>query len=196
AKVVCDGQATVKTVRAVRLVSAARVYPSLADLDAARMPLQLGSLEAGDPTVFILELDVPERPAVRARLAQVGVTYRVPAQGYRGEAPPGDLTVEFTPEEALAAAVDPEVMGYVQQRSVDSLVRQASEQAQTDPERAARTLQVARSMTQRLGNRQMTVALGQAEEELRTRGTISAGTRKTIKLGARTQTMKVGGPDA
>jgi Ca-activated chloride channel family protein len=41
----------------------------------------------------------------------------------------------------------------------------------------------------------MTVALGQAEDELRSRGTISIGTRKTIKLGARTQTMKVGPAD-
>ncbi len=80
-QVVSDVQATVKTVRDVRLVSAARVYPSLADLDAAQAPLQLGSLEAGDHTIFILELDVPERPAVRARLAQIGVTYRVPGRG-------------------------------------------------------------------------------------------------------------------
>ena len=50
-------------------------------------------------------------------------------------------------------------------------------------------------MTQRLGNRGMTVALGKAEDELRSRGTISIGTRKTIKLGARTQTMKVGPAD-
>jgi Ca-activated chloride channel family protein len=86
-------------------------------------------------------------------------------------------------------------MGYVQQRNVDHLVRQATEQAQTNPAQAAKTLQVARAMTQRLGNRGMTLALGKAEEELRADGTISAGTRKTIKLGARTQTMKVGSPD-
>ena len=93
--------------------------------------------------------------------------------------------------------VDPEVMGYVQQRNIDNLVRQATEQAGTNPEQAARTFQLARSMTQRLGNRGMTVALGKAEEELRSSGTISIGTRKTIKLGSRTQTMKVGpGEDA
>jgi Ca-activated chloride channel family protein len=194
-QVVADVQLTVKTVRDVRLVSATRVYPSLADLDASKVPLQLGSLEAGDHSIFILELDVPERPAVRARLAQLGVTYQVPAQGYRGEIPPVDMTVEFTTDESLTASVDPEVMGYVQQRNVDNLVRQASEQAKTNPAQAAKTLQVARAMTQRLGNRGMTVALGKAEDELRSSGTISAGTRKTIKLGARTQTMKVGSPD-
>jgi Ca-activated chloride channel family protein len=194
-QVVSDVQVTVKTVRDVKLVSATRVYPSLADLEPTQMPLHLGSLEAGDQTVFILELDVPARPAVRARLAQVGATYLVPAQGYRGEVPPVDLVVEFTSEEALAATVDSEVMGYVQQRNVDHLVRQAASQAEHNPQQAARTLQVARGMTQRLGNRGMTVALGRAEEELRNNGTISAGTRKTIKVGARTQTMKVDGPD-
>jgi len=194
-QVVSDVQLTLKTVRDVRLVSATRAYPSLADLDPAQSPLQLGSLEAGDHTVFVLELDVPERPAVRARLAQVGLTYWVPAERYRGEAPPIDLTVEFTTDQALAAAVDPEVMGYVQQRNVDNLVRQAMEQARTNPEQAAKTLGIARSMTQRLGNRGMTVALGKAEQELRDGGTISVGTRKTIKLGARTQTMKVGPAD-
>ncbi len=194
-QVVSDVQVTVKTVRDVRLVSATRVYPSLADLDATQVPLQLGSLEADDRTVFVLELDVPERPAVRARLAQVGVTYWVPAERYRGEVPPFDLVVEFTAEEALAAAVDAEVMGYVQQRNVDNLVRQAADQARSNPEQAAKTLQVARGMTQRLGNRGMTVALGKAEEELRGTGAISEGTRKTIKVGARTRTMKVGGPD-
>jgi Ca-activated chloride channel family protein len=194
-QVIADVEATVKTVRDVRLVSVARVYPSLADLDAAQTPLQLGSLEAGDHTIFILELDVPERPAIRARLAQIGVTYRVPGQGYRGEITPIDVTVEYTTDEALAASVDPEVMGYVQQRNVDSLVRQATQQAETNPEQAARTLRIARSMTQRLGNRGMTVALGKAEDELKSRGTIAIGTRKTIKLGARTQTMKVGPGD-
>jgi Ca-activated chloride channel homolog len=194
-QVISDVQLTLQTVRDVRLVSAMRVYPSMAELDPTQTPLQLGSLEAGDHTIFILELDVPERPTVRARLAQLAVTYAVPAAGYRGESPPMDVVVEFTTDESLTASVDPEVMGYVQQRNVDALVRQATEQAETNPEQAARTLQVARSMTRRLGNIGMTMALGKAEDELRDGKTISIGTRKTIKLGSRTQTMKVGAGD-
>ena len=195
-QVVSDVRLTVRTVRDARLVSAMRAYPNLADIDPAREPLALGNVEAGDHTVFILELDLPARPPVRTRLAQLGLTYLVPAQGYRGEIAPQELVVEFTEDEALAAAVDSEVMGYVQQRNVDSLVRQATEQAKSNPEQAARTLQVARSMTQRLGNAGMTLALGRAVDELRGNGTIRLGTVKTIKLGARTQTMKAGGPDA
>jgi Ca-activated chloride channel family protein len=194
-QVVADVQATLRTVRDVRLVSATRVYPSLADLDDSRTPLDLGSLESGDATAFILELDVPARPAARVRLAQLGLTYRVPGAGYRGEAPPLDLVAEFTADDALASAVDPEVMGYVQQRNVDGLVRQAAEQAKRDPARAAKTLQLARSITERLVNRPMTAALGRAQEELQQGGTLAPGTLKTIKLGARTQTMKVSSPD-
>jgi Ca-activated chloride channel family protein len=194
-QVVADVQMTLRTVRDVKLVSAMRAYPSLSDIDATADPLALGNVEAGDHTVFILELDIPERPPVRARIAQVGITYLVPAQGYRGEIPIQDLVIEFTDDEALAAQVDPEVMGYVQQRNVDALVRQATEQAKTNPEQARKTLQVARSMTQRLGNRSMTQALGQAEEELKTSGTLAVGTRKTIKLGARSATVKAAGPD-
>ncbi len=194
-QVVSDVQLTIKTVRDVRLTSAMRAYPNLADVDTSRSPLVLGNVEAGDHTVFILELDLPERPPLRTRLAQLGVTYWVPAQQYRGEVSPQDLVVEFTDDESLAAQVDPEVMGYVQQRNVDNLVRQATQQAKSNPEQAAKTLQLARSMTQRLGNHGMTMALGQAEEELKSKGTIAIGTAKTIKLGSRTQTMKVGGPD-
>ena len=194
-QVVSDVRVTLRMVRGVRLASAMRAYPSLADVDTSRDPLALGSIEAGDHTVFILEFDLPERPALRARLAQVGTTYQVPAQQYRGEIPPQDLTVEFTDDEALAAQVDPEVMGYVQQRNVDNLVRQAAEQAKHNPEQAGKTLQLARSMTQRLGNSGMTMALGKAEEELKSTGTIAVGTSKTIKLGSRTQTMKVSGPE-
>ena len=194
-QVISDVRVTLRTVHGVRLASAMRAYPSLADVDASREPLALGSIEAGDHTVFVLEFDLPERPPLRARLAQLGTTYQVPAQQYRGEIAPQDLTVEFTDDEALAAQVDPEVMGYVQQRNVDNLVRQATEQAKHNPEQAGKTLQLARSMTQRLGNSGMTMAIGKAEEELRSTGTIAVGTSKTIKLGSRTQTMKVAGPE-
>src|SRR3712207_9049379 len=69
-QVVSDVRLTVRTVRDARLVSAMRAYPNLADLDPAREPLALGNVEAGDHTIFILELDLPARPPVRARVAQ------------------------------------------------------------------------------------------------------------------------------
>ncbi|NJK44217.1 MAG: hypothetical protein HC933_07955 [Pleurocapsa sp. SU_196_0] len=49
-------------------------------------------------------------------------------------------------------------------------------------------------MTVKLGNAAMTQVLDQAKSELETGKGISAGTAKTIKMGAKTQTIKVGGP--
>ena len=47
-------------------------------------------------------------------------------------------------------------------------------------------------MTQRLGNNNMTQALDRALEELNTSKTISLGTAKTLRIGAKTQTIQSG----
>ena len=51
-------------------------------------------------------------------------------------------------------------------------------------------------MTKRIGNAAMTRVLEGALDELNKTGSISAGTRKTVALGGKTKTMKVGGPAA
>ncbi|MHA0036346.1 hypothetical protein ACXXDK_16335 (plasmid) [Deinococcus sp. PESE-38] len=99
------------------------------------------------------------------------------------------MVVEFTGEEALAARIDPEVMGWVQQRNIEGLVAQATREANQNPEQAAKTLEQARAMTQRLGNGAMTQALDRAIGELGSSKTISLGTAKTLKIGAKTQTL-------
>jgi Ca-activated chloride channel family protein len=128
------------------------------------------------------------------RLAQLGLTYEVPGQGYRGEVPPMDLLAEFTTDEALAAKIDPQVMQWVQQRNIEMLVKQATAEARTDPSKAAKTLELARNMTVKLGNSAMTQALDRAVGELKSSKTLSIGTAKTIKIGAKTQVLK-SGPD-
>jgi Ca-activated chloride channel family protein len=64
--------------------------------------------------------------------------------------------------------------------------------ATVDAGRARQTLQVARNMTQKLGNAGMTQMLDNALNELNKTGTISANTGRTVALGGRTQTMKAG----
>jgi Ca-activated chloride channel family protein len=194
-EVVTDLQATVSVVRGVKLESFTRVYPSIAEVGLAEQPYRLGNIAAGDFTVFTLEFTVAglARPPARARIAQVGLAGHVPGLGRRDELPPQDLFVNFTSDEAAVAAVDPEVLGYVQQKNVDQMVQQAVRQATIDPGRARQTLQVARNMTQRVGNAGVTKMLDNALDELNKTGTISAGTRRTVGLGGRTMTMKPGG---
>ncbi|MGV3719419.1 MAG: vWA domain-containing protein [Actinomycetota bacterium] len=197
-EVVTDLQATVGTVRDVKLASITRVYPSLAELIVAQQPYRLGNIPAGDYTVFILEFNVEglQRPPSRARLARVGLSGHVPGLGRQDELEPQDIFIEFTTDEAAIAQVDPEVLGYVQQKNVDNMVQQAVRQSTIDASQARRTLQAAVGMTQRLGNEAVTQMLENALDELNQNGALSAGTRKTVALGGRTKTMKPGGTQA
>lgn len=180
----------VKTVKDVTLDRVTRVYPTQSEVDLKATPHPLGNAVKGDWTVFILEFTLPARPASRIRLAQMGLTYEVPGKGYRGEVPPRDIVVEFTTDETLTAKIDPQVMQWVQQRNIEMLVKQATQEARTDPAKAAKTLELARNMTIKLGNTAMTRALDQAVGELKSSKTISIGTAKTIKIGAKTQVLK------
>jgi Ca-activated chloride channel family protein len=197
-EVVTDLQASVALVKGVSLDKLTRVYPSLCEVSLSGQPYRLGNIEAGDYTVFILELTVSgiARPPSRVRLARVGLTGHAPGLGRRDEFDPQDLYLAFTTDEAAVAAVDPEVLGYVQQTNVDRMVQEAVRQATVDAGRARKTLQVAAGMTRRLGNSAMTQMLENALEELNKTGTISAGTRKTVALGGRTKTIKTGSTKA
>lgn len=195
-EVVTNLEFTMRGVKGVTLDRVTRVYPFLAESELQRFEggakAKGGNLEAKDQTAFLLEMTLPPRPPARVRIAQIGLTFDVPGEGRRGEIPPVDVVVEFTFDENLTAQVNPNVMGYVQQRNLEGLVKQAAKEAQSNPQQAAKTIEIARAMTVRLGNTAMTQALDQAKAELESSKTIQAGTAKTIKMGAKTQTIKVG----
>ena len=193
-----EAVAHLRGVKGVTLDRVTRVYPFLSESEL--VPFQggakskAGNLEANDQTAFLLELTLPPRPPARVRIAQIGLTFDVPGEGRRGEIPPVDVVVEFTFDEGATASVNPTVMGYVQQRNLEGLVKQAAAQAQSNPQAAAKTIELARAMTVKLGNAAMTQVLDKASAELASGQGISAGTAKTIKMGAKTQTIKVRGP--
>jgi Ca-activated chloride channel family protein len=193
-EVVTDLRATVSTVKGVQLNAITRVYPSLAEATASGGAYRLGNLAAGDYTVFVLEFTVSgfARPPSRVRIAQLGLTGEVPGLGRKEEIPPHDLFITFTDDARQVSEVDAEVLGYVQQKNVDRMVRDAVSVAASDPAKAQQTLQAAVGMTQRLGNPLMTRILQGALNELSRSGTISVGTRKTVSLGGRTKTVKTG----
>lgn len=191
-EVVTDVALSVRCVKEVSLDRITRVSPTQTEVNLQQAPHYLGNIDHGG-AVYILEFNLPARPAVKVRLAQIGITYQVPGADYRGELPPIDVLVEFSGDEARAGAIDPEVMQWVQQRNIEMLVLQATQQAQRDPEQAQKTLEVARSMTQRLGQSNMTVALDRAINELGSSKTISLGTAKTLKIGSKTQTLRQDG---
>lgn len=194
-EVVTDLQMSIELVKGIQLDNVTRVYPSLAEVAmTGAMPYRLGNVVAGDYTVFILEFTIAgfPRPASRARIARLGLSGHIPGLNRRDELAPQDLFVNFTGDETATAHVEPEVLGYVQQKNVDRMVQEAVRLATTNAAGARQTLQAAIGMTQRLGNAGVSQMLTTAINELDRTGTISSGTRKTVSLGARTRTMKTG----
>lgn len=181
---------SIRSIKDVVLDRITRVMPTQTEVDLGAQPHALGNVEVGSGSTYILEFTLPARPPARMRLAQIGLTYEVPGANYRGEIPPLDVIVEFTQDEARAASVHADVMQWVQQRNIEMLVMQATKEAARNPEQAAKTLEQARNMTVRLGNSAMTQALDQAIGELSGSKTISLGTTKTLRLGAKTQTLQ------
>jgi Ca-activated chloride channel family protein len=109
------------------------------------------------------------------------------------EFPPKELFVTFTNDDSAIAQIDPEVLDYVQQKNVDNLVVQATRLlAQGKTQEARQTLQLALQTTQRLNNPGQTRLLQNALEELNRTGTISENTRRTLRAGGRTMTVKSG----
>ena len=184
---------TVKTVKGVKLTRIVRAYPSQAEFPLTQEPYHIGNAAANDETVFILEFAVESRAASRVRIAQIGLTYDVPGQNRRGELPPQNLVAQFVAGQNFSAQVDQEVMSYVQQCNIAQLVTEATKIAEKNPQRAEELLETARRMTQRIGNQAMAESLTEAQEELRLTRRISSGTSKTIKMGSKGKTVRIGG---
>ena len=181
----------VKTVEGVKLNRVTRVYPDQAEFPLTEQPHPIGVALGDDETVFILEFDVDSRVSCRVRLAQLGLTYDVPGQKRRGELTPQNVVVQFIAGQNGAAQVDQEVMGYVQQRNISQLVGNATKIADSNPEQAEKLLETARRLTVKIGNKAMEESLNDAQDELRKTRKISAGTRKTVKMGSKGKTVKM-----
>jgi Ca-activated chloride channel family protein len=190
-EVFTDLQATVRLVRGVKLASITRVYRSLAEVDLAQKPYRLGNVIAQDYTVFILEFTVGglERPPSRVQLAQVVLEGHAPGLDRREEFPL-QLAVEFTDDEPATAAVDPEVMNYVQQRNVDRLLHEALRLGPDQRHRVHDLLRAAAELASASGNAAVARMVQEAIQELQMTHELSAQRRKTILLGFRTRTIR------
>ncbi|UJB68988.1 VWA domain-containing protein [Acaryochloris sp. 'Moss Beach'] len=184
---------TVKTVKGVDLIRVLRAYPDQAEFSIGKAPHIIGNASANDETVFILEFNIASRQASRARIAQIGLTYDVPGQNRRGELQPQNLIVQFTSDQGGITQVDQEVMDYMQQCNIANIVGQATKIADKEPQKAQELLETAHRMTVRIGNKELMESLGNAQDELRKTQKISSGTRKTIKMGSKGKTVRMGG---
>ncbi|GGJ54162.1 vWA domain-containing protein [Deinococcus roseus] len=189
-EVVTQVNLSVKTVKDVVLNRVTKVHPTQTEVQLQQGPMLLGNLSGPSGATFVLEFTLPARPPARIRVAQLGFTYQVPGANFTGEVPPIDVVAEFTPNEEVAGRLKPQVMQFVQQRNIEGMVSQAIQEAASNPQQALQSLQLAREVTERLGNRTMTQALDRALQEVAQNKTISLGTAKTLRIGSRTQTVQ------
>ncbi len=180
----------VKTVKGVEITRILRAYPEQAEFSLTQEPYPIGNAAGKDETIFILEFTIENRPPSRVRVAQLGLTYDMPGKNRRGELPPQNVVVQFV-EGQIGAAVNQEVMGYLQQCNIAELVKKATQIATKNPQQAEKLLETAHNITQRIGNQRMTQSIGDAREELRKTQKISEGTRKTVKMGAKGKTIRM-----
>jgi Ca-activated chloride channel family protein len=181
----------IQTVQGVKLGKITRVFPDQAEYPLLQPPYPIGNAAKGDDTIYILEFAIDSRSSSRARIAQIGLTYDIPGLNRRGEQPPINVVVQFLAGQGSAAQVNQEVMGYVQQRNISQLVTDATRIADQQPEKAEQLLDTARRLTVKIGNNDMLASLNQASDELRKTRSISANTRKTVKMGSRGKTVKM-----
>ncbi|MGC8554795.1 MAG: vWA domain-containing protein [Candidatus Acidulodesulfobacterium sp.] len=182
---------TINTVKDVKIDRITKVYPEVSEVDINIKPHFLGSINPEENSVFIIESTLPERKPLKSRLMQLSLTYDMPDGNYRGENPPEDVIVEFTMDESKASVVNNEVMQWVQQRNVGSLLEKAIKEAGENPLNASKTLDMAKRMTVKLGNSAMTKIIERAQDEIKENKTISIGTSKTLRIGSKTKTIKI-----
>ena len=178
----------IKTVQGVELTRIARVYPEPAEFPLTEQPYTIGNAAASDETIFILEFNITNRPVAKVRIAQLGLTYDVPGKNQRGELPPQNLVIQFVAGE-INTPFNTEVMSYLQQLNTAALIKQATQQADSNPQKAEELLNAASRMTQKVGNEAMRKTILLAQDELRKTRKISDSTRKTIKMGAKGKTV-------
>jgi Ca-activated chloride channel family protein len=192
-EVVTGVVAHLRLVRDFILNRVTRVFPALTEISCESGTLALGNVGAIEQAVFVLELSIPARPPGRVRFMQGSFVYDVPGAGYRGELGPIDVLVEFSTDEARSSVTDDDVFAYVRQRNCDGLIVQAvSAFDRGDTARATVLINRAKNMTQRVGNSALTVLLGRVESELNSGKTISPQSRKTLLVGSKSKTVRVG----
>lgn len=185
----------VKTVKGVELSNISKVYPEQAQFPLSEPPYHIGSAIANDETIFILEFNVDSRASSKVRIAQIGLTYDIPAQNRRGELPPQNVVVQFLAGQGASVTTDQEVMGYVQQRNITQMIDEATKHAEENPELAEQKMETARRLTIKIGNQDMLTSLNDSIDELRKTRKMSPGTRKTVKMGSKGKTVKMSTSD-
>gem|GEM_PF-4411586 len=172
--------------REVKIQRAWKITPHFQVLEFAHQRVEMGNIPFHTESVFLLEVDAPQRKPTRVRLGQAVLRYREEDQDISQE---HNLVIEYTENDEAARALDPEVMHYVGQKGLSEKISSATVfLKQGDMEKATQVLDEARNTAVLCGNEDLGNLISQALEEMNQSGTISEETRKTILVEGRGKT--------
>ncbi len=180
----------ISTIKNAKINRISRVYPTQSEVDLSLKPFLLGNAEIGDATIFLIEMTVPEHKSGKVRLSQINLTYDVSGTPYRMETAIIETTVEFGNDDSSVSGTNKEVMHYIQQRNICSMIEQAESEVANNANKAIEILKSAMRTAIVLNNVSMTRVLGKAVKELEDNKTIDKGTLKTLKVDAKTHTVR------
>ena len=181
-----DVRMRLRTSKGVKLKRLVRVVP-FAEIEGKTGEYLLGNMRGDATTAFVLQLELPSRPAGRFRVLVAELSWEY--EGCR-EQDEQVIYVEYVDDREVyrQARTDPEVIDYVRQAQIQVLTSAAVRTA--NAKAAEEKLKEARNITRVLGNPLMERSLTQAMSDLKSKGRISPETVRRCVSDARNTTRQ------
>ena len=170
-----------------------KVYPVQSEIDPSSNPIVLGDVEEEDSSIFLMETSVPGNKQGKISLFRVNlacsrndgsvISDTIKSQDI-------EISVEYSNYNAFAYRTDKEVMHYIQQRNIYSMIEQAENESANNINKAIKILKSAMKTAALLNNASMTKILGSAIKDIEDNNAFKEGTIKTLKSDIRTRTVK------
>jgi Ca-activated chloride channel family protein len=152
----------------------------------------LGTLDGAKGQAVLIEVRVPAAKAGKFRLAQVEVSYDIPAEGVRAQKSKTDIFVTFTADAATALKVNSEVMNLVEKVNAFKLQTRALTEAEAGNIAAAtKKLQAAATVFLNMGEDELAETAEKEIVTLKKTGSLSSAGTKKLEYGTRKLTQAV-----
>ena len=163
-------------------------YKPLSDQD---VQVDLGALDKDEGVALLIELLVSPRPEGMFRIAQIEVSYDVPALSLVGEKAKLDIMLDFATDPQLTREYDPFTMNLVEKVTAFKLQTRALNAAKMgDTEGASRQLRAAATRLLQVGEKKLADAALQEAQNLEEKGEMSAAGSKKLRYETRKLTRK------
>lgn len=191
----------ISIIKNMKIERVSKVYPTQAEIDPSSNPIILGDVESGDASVFLIETSVPGNKPGKASLLKINLACGGGNEGNDNgnggggtfetvKTPDTEISIEYSNDNGIAYGTDKEVMHYIQQRNICSMIEQAENESANNANKAIEILKSAMKTAAVLNNASMTRVLGRAIKEIEDNNGFKDGTMKTLKTDAKTRTVK------